>query len=346
MEKKIVGYWLFLGLAMIFMQVIIGGITRLTGSGLSITKWEIVTGTIPPITTDQWEAEFALYKETPQYQKLNAGMSMSEFKFIYFWEYFHRLWARSMGFVFLIPLFVFWRRKWIEPWLLKRLAVIFVLAATVGLFGWIMVASGLIDRPWVSAYKLSVHLLLAVLLISYVWWTVMLFYRYDRGTDLDINHLRWFVFLLFFQIVLGGMMSGMKAALVYPSFPDFDGLWFPGVLLNADAWSWENVLTYDKSAFMPALIQLLHRTMGYILFIWTAMILWHLRKLSYDLRKWSRILMVLVLVQVLLGIMVLISAIGTIPLWYGVAHQAVAILVLLAALRLQFSVGGVRAVVS
>ena len=123
----IVKAWLVAGLFMIFMQVVVGGITRLTGSGLSITKWEIVTGTLPPLNAQQWEAEFELYKATPQYAKINQGMTMGEFKFIYFWEYVHRLWARLMGFVFVIPLGIFWARGMVDKPLLKRLGVVFLL---------------------------------------------------------------------------------------------------------------------------------------------------------------------------------------------------------------------------
>ena len=156
--RKAVKVWLIIGLVMIFFQVVIGGVTRLTGSGLSITKWEIVTGTLPPLSDSQWLEEFELYKATPQYQKINEGMSLSDFKFIYFWEYFHRLWARSMGFVFLFPFLFFWWKGWIDKPLMQRLGITVLLAAIVASFGWIMVASGLIDRPWVIAYKLTSRL--------------------------------------------------------------------------------------------------------------------------------------------------------------------------------------------
>lgn len=139
--------WLIVGLFMILMQVFIGGITRLTGSGLSITKWDIVSGTIPPLNENEWNAQFELYQQTPQYHKINKGMSLSEFKFIFFWEYFHRLWARTMGFVFLFPLIFFIFKRKISSLLGKRLFIVFLLAALNASMGWIMVASGLIERP-------------------------------------------------------------------------------------------------------------------------------------------------------------------------------------------------------
>ena len=164
--KTPVKIWLVIGLVMIFFQIIIGGITRLTGSGLSITKWEIETGAIPPLNHDQWQDEFELYKRTPQYQKINQGMDLSRFKWIYFWEYLHRLWARSMGFVFLIPLVIFWLKGYLGVKGLKKdLLIVFLLAALVGMFGWIMVGSGLVERPWVNAYKLSIHLGLALITV-------------------------------------------------------------------------------------------------------------------------------------------------------------------------------------
>ena len=150
--------WLLTGVFMLFVQIIVGGITRLTGSGLSITKWEIITGTIPPLNAVQWDAAFDLYQATPQYQKINQGMSLAEFKFIYFWEYIHRLWARAMGFVFLIPFIYFAIKGWIDRKLMKNLGIVVLLAALAASFGWIMVNSGLKDRPWVNAYKLAVHL--------------------------------------------------------------------------------------------------------------------------------------------------------------------------------------------
>jgi len=165
--------WLILGLVLIFVQVVVGGITRLTGSGLSITKWEIVTGTLPPLNEATWLSEFELYKGTPQYEKMNEGMSLSDFKFIYFWEYFHRLWARMMGFAFIIPLAYFLFKGYIDRALGKRLGLVFLAAALTASFGWIMVASGLIERPLVNAYKLSMHLGIAFITFGILLWTTL-----------------------------------------------------------------------------------------------------------------------------------------------------------------------------
>ena len=329
----IVKLWLMIGLFMIFMQVVIGGVTRLTGSGLSITKWEIVLGTLPPLNAEQWEEAFALYKATPQYEKINEGMDMPAFKFIYFWEYFHRLWARLMGFVFLIPLVIFWRKGMVDKPLLKRLGVVFLLAALVASFGWIMVASGLIERPWVNAYKLTMHLSLALILFSYLLWTT---FRVVQPHKKEINNpmlKKWAIAITAVaagQIILGGIMSGMKAGLFFPTWPDMNGAFIPEVLLVANNWSVENFVEYDKTPFMAALIQLLHRTTAYLL---TAMVLWFfvqaIRKpYTRYFRIGSYLLISVLIIQVALGIFTLINCIGSIPVGLGVLHQAGALLLL------------------
>jgi cytochrome c oxidase assembly protein subunit 15 len=325
--------WLLIGLFMIFMQVVIGGVTRLTGSGLSITKWEIVTGTLPPLNAAQWESEFELYKATPQYQKINDGMSMSDFKFIYFWEYFHRLWARTMGFVFIIPLAFFWFKGMVDRPLLKRLGVVFLLAALVASFGWIMVASGLIDRPWVNAYKLTMHLSLALILFSYLLWTTFKVFQPQRKVINNRMLKKWAIGITAVaavQIILGGIMSGMKAGLYFPSWPDMNGEAIPAVLLSAVNWNVENFVNYDNSLFMPALIQLLHRSTAYLL---TALVLWFFYKginntKSRLLKVGLYLLVSMLIIQVLLGILTLINCIGVIPVGLGVLHQAGALLLL------------------
>lgn len=341
--RPIVRWWLVVGVVMIIGQIVIGGITRLTGSGLSITKWEIVTGTLPPMNAVQWDAEFELYKATPQYAKINAGMSMSEFKFIYFWEYFHRLWARLMGFVFAIPFVIFWRKGWIDPPLMKRLGITVLLAAVVASFGWIMVASGLIERPWVNAYKLTMHLSLALLLYSYLLWTV--FKVFQPNVD-GFPHSVWktwakgITFLTAIQLVLGGIMSGAKAGLLYPTWPDMNGEVVPMVLLTSSMWNVENFVNYDASAFMPALIQFLHRGTAYVLFISALYFVWRLFSLSPNtrIRQASVLLITVLVVQVLLGIVTVINCVGQIPVLWGVLHQVGGILVLSAVLYLDYQV--------
>ncbi len=337
--------WLVTGLFMILMQVVIGGITRLTGSGLSITKWEIITGTLPPMNGQQWEEAFDLYKSTPQYQKINEGMSLSEFKFIYFWEYFHRLWARLMGFVFIIPFMIFLFKGWLDRPLLRRLGVVILLAAVVASFGWIMVASGLIERPWVNAYKLTMHLSLALILFSYLLWTTFKVIHPDPeviNTKVLKSGALVILIVLSLQIILGGIVSGMKAALFYPTWPDMHGEIIPSVLFDPAQWTTDNFIHYDSTPFMAALVQSFHRFTAYLLVI---IGLWYFfRGINASIpRLFKRSLFVfmgLLIIQVLLGIFTLINSIGVVPVGLGVLHQGVALLLLAIVLFLNYQAIG------
>ncbi len=338
---KVIKVWLAIGVFMVFMQVVIGGITRLTGSGLSITKWEIVTGTLPPLNAAAWEEAFDEYKATPQYEQINEGMSMGEFKFIYFWEYFHRLWARTMGFVFAIPFFYFLSKGWIDKMLKRRLLIVVALAAVVASFGWIMVASGLIERPWVNAYKLTMHLSLALVLFSYLLWTTFkVFQPYSQVINSKFLKKGAFILIsvLALQIVLGGIMSGMKAALFYPTWPDLNGEYLPEVLLESANWNVENFVNYDKTSFMSALVQILHRTTAYLLVI--IGLIYFGRGIKMELPKMFKISLFLMLgmliIQVALGIFTVINSKASIPVDLGVYHQAGALLLLGVVLFLNF----------
>ncbi len=344
---KPVKVWLIIGLIMVFFQVVIGGITRLTGSGLSITKWEIVTGTLPPLSTEAWEIEFDKYKATPQYEKINYGMSLSEFKFIYFWEYFHRLWARTMGFVFAIPFVFFWRKGWLPPALMRRLGIVVLMAAIVAAFGWIMVASGLINRPWVSAYKLTVHLSLAFILFSYLLWTIFHVMQPKKevihNSSLKKGAL-WITIIAFIQIMLGGLMSGMKAGLVAASFPDINGAYIPSEIFTSSNWNVNNFLLYDNATFVPLLVQFLHRSTAYLL---TIIILWYFFKAARAvktpaLRVGNLMLVTMLVIQVLLGIFTLINCVGTIPVGLGVMHQGGALVLLGIALFVNYQYSDTR----
>ena len=331
---KVVKLWLILGLVMIFFQILLGGITRLTGSGLSITKWDIITGSIPPLTEKSWNAEFELYKVTPQYQHINQGMSLEDFKFIYFWEFTHRLWARAMGFVFLLPLIFFIYKRYINKELAKQLVNVFLLAVIVASAGWIMVASGLINRPWVNAYKLSIHLILAVILFCYLLWIVIGVYFKDvvfnNSFKLYSQHVLILVLLIFVQIFLGGMMSGMKAGLMYPTWPEIGNEYIPKILLDRNQWQQSNFVFYDKNIFMPTLIQLIHRTVAYVIFFYALYVISQVLKNTEDklITMMSYMLISLLILQIVLGILTVLNCVGRIPLLLGVLHQGTGILLL------------------
>ncbi|MEO5906081.1 MAG: COX15/CtaA family protein [Saprospiraceae bacterium] len=330
-DNRIISAWLFAGVILVFVQILLGGVTRLTGSGLSITRWEIVTGAIPPMNQAQWIEAFDLYKATPQYQKINEGMELKHFKFIFFWEYIHRLWARMMGFIFLIPFLIFWFRKSISPWLLRRLFVVVLLAALAAVFGWIMVASGLIDHPWVNAYKLTIHLGLGIALFIYLFFTWLTYRGYEK-TPLQekwSRRVQGVIILALIQIGFGGFMSGMKAALIYPTWPKMNNSWFPGILMDKKHWNFNTLLMYEKSGFMPAMIQFIHRNLAYLLALLILL-------LSYWLvgvldKRWYWVLFVLVgiiVVQIGLGITTLLGSVGSIPVLYASLHQGLGILFL------------------
>ncbi len=336
--NRSVRIWLIIGLVMLIGQVIIGGITRLTGSGLSITKWEIITGTIPPLDQNDWEEAFDLYKETPQFQKINSDFDLDDFKFIYFWEYFHRLWARSLGFVFLIPFLYFVSTKKIDRSLMKRLAVVILLTALTASAGWIMVASGLVNRPWVNAYKLTLHFMLAVLTLSAMVWTIAnTRLTVDTGSSCR-NLVNLLLVLTFLQLIVAGMMSGMRAGLYYPTWPDMNGAFIPEVLLDPENWTWHNLTNYDSYLFAPALIQFLHRILAYVLLIVTYYLFFNFRKTPEKIEKtWLIRSFVLINLQVLLGIATLLYIRGaSIPVFFGVAHQLVGLLFYISLLFLFF----------
>jgi len=323
--------WLLAGVVMVLFQILLGGITRLTGSGLSITRWEIVTGTLPPLSSADWEQAFDDYRQTPQYQKINQGMSLGQFKFIYFWEYFHRLWARSMGLVFLFPFLVFLARGWLSRRLLKRLALVILLASLAAVFGWIMVDSGLKDRPWVNAYKLTIHLLLGTSLF------LTLFYTWIRERHLEDlaasrvlrRGIRLLIGLTVVQLAFGGFMAGMKASLLYPTWPAYHGDWIPPIILDGSHWNTDNFLLYDKSGFMPALVQFVHRNLAYMILV---IVVWYCIRWYQYFTKGPLApalgLVGIIIVQITLGILPLIGSIGEIPLWFGVLHQGFGILLL------------------
>ena len=342
MTNKYIGYWMLVGVIMIFIQILIGGVTRLTGSGLSITKWEIVTGSIPPINEEQWLYEFDLYKATPQYKMINEGMELSDFKFIYFWEYFHRLWARIMGLVFLIPFIYFLAKGQLHKLLKRRLLIVLSLAALVASFGWIMVASGLIERPWVNAYKLATHLSLAVITLIYLFWVY--FKEFYTGKIFVSKSFFWGLLvpigvLLFVQLYLGGIMSGVKAALLYPTWPDLHGELLPSILFDKNNWMVSNFVNYDKSIFFSAFIQVLHRMNGYVIFLLgIAFIISVFRNKAYsNLRIKSFLWFVVLLIQIFLGVAVLVNSIGIIPVGIGVLHQVFGILLIFIFFSIYFS---------
>ena len=342
---KAIHTWLWIGLVMVFIQVMIGGITRLTDSGLSITEWEIVEGVVPPLSEEGWEEAFDQYKEAAraQYERLHSDMSMSEFKWIYFWEWFHRLWARIMGLVFLLPLFFFWWKGWLDKQLSWRLLLILFFAGGAGIMGWVMVASGLNEdsRTWVSAYKLIAHLIIAALTFVSIYWTI-LFVKTDRKQIKKQGYFSWSILLLLIllgvQILWGGLMAGMRAGLLHPHWPFFiqgESLYNALASGGGQPSDWIN---YEPSAYVKASVQMGHRIFAYIVAIWTIVLSFQLYRYYFDhrIRQVSMWMTALVLLQFILGIVTVIGSKGSIPLFWGVVHQLGAFILLLVVCKAKY----------
>ena len=336
---KTIRIWLITGLVMLIGQVILGGITRLTGSGLSITRWDIVSGVIPPLNKEQWQDAFNLYKQTPQFHKINAHFTLSNFKFIYFWEYAHRLWVRILGFIFLIPFILFIIRKKIDFYLIKRLGWVIFFTALTASAGWIMVQSGLVNRPWVNAYKLTLHFILAILSITAMTKTIADAYNYKNSKSLlSLKTISLLILTTFIQLIFAGLMSGMKAGLYFPTWPDMNGKFIPEVLLEIANWNLHNLTNYDSYAFAPALIQFIHRLLAYVLVLFTTYLYFSYRSKVYLFTKfWLTTAFILIILQLLLGILTVSTINVGIPLFYGVSHQLIGILFFISILFLFFS---------
>ena len=343
--KKWVSIWLAIGLILVFVQVVIGGITRLTDSGLSITEWELLKGVVPPIGDEAWNDAFIKYQThaQKQFKSIHNEMTLSEFKSIYFWEWFHRLWARSMGLIFFFPFVFFVYKKWLPSWLLKRLSIVIALAALAGTFGWIMVASGLNEdnRTWVSAYKLAGHLLIATALFSYLFYTFLKVYRQGKPKFENLPLKKLVIGLLalcLVQIMLGGFMAGMRAGAIHPHWPFFAGnnhlleiVGNPNLIQDAE------IINYEGSVWIKGLVQVLHRSSAFALFILTLIALYQVWDKEKFLKKAIIVVFGLVSLQYLLGVLTLVGIVGNkTPVILGVVHQGLALLFLVSLLYVFF----------
>lgn len=333
-DNKIIGVWLLIGAIMVYVMLLIGGITRLTGSGLSIVEWDVIGGTIPPFSQDAWQEKFELYQQSPQYKNVNYNMTVDEFKSIFWWEYIHRLWGRMIGLAFFIPFLIFRIKKMLSPELMKQLVFVFILGAFQGFMGWFMVKSGLVDIPRVSAYRLTAHLILALFLYSYLLWLALeQFFPEQQKVPIHnqpffAKWIKIFVIILGIQLFYGGLMSGLKAAVHYPTFPLMNGRLIPGQLFIFD--------TLIENLFEnTAMVQFIHRGAAYTLILLSLLIWLKNKKVNKENKKFSRGITMLfhsTNVQLLLGIVTIVHAKGEIPVLLGVLHQTGAVLVLSALL--------------
>ncbi len=323
--RRAIAVWLLAVCGLIAVMVVVGGLTRLTGSGLSITEWKPIHGALPPLSQAEWSEEFEAYRRIPQYQQLNAGMTLDEFKAIFWWEWSHRNLGRLIGFAFLLPFLVFLFRGQVERGLIPRLIVLFVLGGLQGLLGWYMVVSGLTERVDVSQYRLVAHLGLALVIYGAMLWTALPLWRGEWHAAATPHLLyRWSLIvtaLIFVQILLGGFVAGLDAGLTYNTWPLMDGQFVPeGAYATSPVWlaPFEDVTT----------VQFNHRMMGYAVF--ASVIALFVAGMRQGLKSPTGALLVAaVVVQVLLGIWTLIA---DMPLWLAALHQFGAVVLLTASL--------------
>jgi len=298
-----ISYWLLLITLLVAFMIFVGGITRLTDSGLSITRWDLFTGVLPPIGLEKWEIAFSLYKQIPEYILLNSNMTLVEFKFIYFWEYIHRLLGRIIGLFYILPLIFFTYKKFISTKKdITYFYFIFILICFQGFIGWYMVSSGLVDRVDVSHYRLALHLVLAFIILSLVFWN----YLYYRGVQLPNKRIHNFlplalVALLFTQLVIGAFVSGMDAGKIYNTWPLMGNNYFPDDNLKINLFNFASLND-------PSLVQFIHRNLAYLILIFYLFILFKVywNKLA-DYFKILNIIGFLLVLQILLGIFTLLS---------------------------------------
>ncbi|MBA3674235.1 MAG: COX15/CtaA family protein [Chitinophagaceae bacterium] len=335
-SSKPIAIWLLIGVAMIMIQVMLGGITRLTESGLSITEWKPITGMLPPLNTADWQTEFDKYKSTDQFRYIHADFTLSDFKFIFFWEWLHRFWARLLGVVFLAGFIYFLLKRKFKKQMIIPMVILFLLGALQGLVGWIMVKSGLVaEKMYVGHIELAAHFIAALVLLCYtLWFALSLLIPREK---LIINpSLKKFtiiiVCILIVQLIYGAFMSGLKAATAAPTWPDINGMIVPDQINHLSPW-WRNFLENKIT------IQFIHRGLAYLLtimvFIWTM----KARKFNSNqlLNKTTWMPLILILIQVALGILTVITApYGNNLIWVGIAHQFTAMLFLMTMIWILF----------
>ncbi len=311
--------WLWAVLGLLFVMIVVGGLTRLTDSGLSITEWRPVTGAIPPLNETDWLSEFDRYRASSEYQMQNRGMSLAEFKEIYWWEWGHRFLGRLIGFVFAVPFVVFLVQKRIDRPLGLRLGVIFVLGGLQGALGWFMVQSGLSERVDVSQYRLAAHLGVAFVIFAATLWVLLgLAHRKRAHSDMAPRTRRLaaiMVVAVFVQILLGALVAGLDAGLTYNTWPLMDGQLVPNGLFQIQP----VMLNFFENITM---VQFQHRILAYLI---AALVVWlWLDARRSEAARTANVLAGLVAAQILLGVWTLLAVV---PLWLGVAHQAMAVMV-------------------
>ena len=328
-DTRAIVIWLACCASLIFAMIVIGGATRLTHSGLSITEWQPIVGTLPPTSEADWNEAFAKYQATPEFRQVNHAMTLAEFKGIFWWEYFHRLLGRAIGVAFLVPFLYFLVRRRIPQSLTWPLAGVFALGGLQGVVGWLMVQSGLVDDPRVSQFRLTAHLGLAVAIFGAIVWIALSLAHPRRPVDAALRSLRRFalalVAVVFLMILSGGLVAGIRAGFAYNTFPLMNGRVVPPEILMLDPW-WKNFF------WNMATVQFDHRLIALLLAVLVPLFWWNARQRNNPLRvrRGSGALLAMLAVQIALGIGTLLFVV---PLPLAVLHQAGAVILFALALN-------------
>ncbi len=326
--ERAIRWWLYGLCLLIFAMILVGGATRLTDSGLSITEWKPILGALPPLSDADWQDAFAKYQQIPEYQVINKGMSLAEFKYIFWWEWGHRFLGRFIGFAFLLPFLFFWLKGWVTKALMPKLLAMFVLGGLQGALGWYMVASGLVERVDVSQYRLAAHLSAAMLIFGFIFWVALGLRETPRdnartGRGLPVSAAALTV-VIFLQVALGAFVAGLDAGMGYNTWPLMDGAFVPDGLAAMSPWYlnlFENALT----------VQFDHRILAYVILVWTQLhaALAFSRAGGGAVALTAGLLALVTLVQLALGVWTLLAEV---PLSLGLIHQAGAVVLFAIAL--------------
>ena len=314
--------WLLVLLSLITLIILVGGLTRLTDSGLSITTWELFVGFLPPLTNEKWEDYFSLYKSIPEYTKQNFNMTLNEFKVIFWWEWAHRQLGRLIGLSVLLPLIYFTFKEGF--WILKRYGIIFLLVCLQGFFGWYMVSSGLVERIDVSHYRLSIHLVTAFIILSLVFWK---FLKLTKTQIYQISIkpylLKFFIVLLFIQLIIGAFVSGLDAGTVYNTWPLMGSSYFPD---DSKIIEFFNITFFDN----PSIVQFIHRNIAYlIVIVYIYLLISVIKNPNKNFKRPVFIIGLSLFLQVILGILTILSGVKII---YASLHQINSIMIILSTL--------------
>ena len=318
--------WLLVLLSLIILIIIVGGLTRLTDSGLSITTWELFVGFFPPLTNDKWINYFDLYKTIPEYWEQNSDMTLSEFKVIFWWEWGHRQLGRIIGLAVLLPLIYFTTKNGL--WIIKKYVIIFLLVCIQGFLGWYMVSSGLINRIDVSHYRLSVHLVMAFIILSIVFWNFLKLTKLKTyNISIKLYPIKFFLFLLFTQLIIGAFVSGMDAGTVYKTWPLMGSSYFPD---DSNLIQFLDITVFDN----PSIVQFIHRNLAYlIVVVYICLLVFIFKNSNKIFRKPIVIIGISLFLQVVFGVLTILSGVKII---YASLHQINSILIIFSTLYLLY----------